>query len=68
MFNRPDTQYCLNKAAECDRKARQAQDPETAKSFERIAASWRVAAATRDFSDRVEDILRNLRNAPNPRA
>jgi hypothetical protein len=54
-------QYCLDKAAECDRKALEARDPDTAKTFERIAAKWRLTAANRDFSKKVEDILRTLR-------
>jgi hypothetical protein len=54
-------QYCLDKAAECDRKAAQASDPHAAKAFESLAARWRVAAATRDFNRKVEDILRRLR-------
>ena len=54
-------QYCLDKAAECDPKAAQAFDPQAAKAFESLAARWRVAAATRDFNRKVEDILRRLR-------
>jgi hypothetical protein len=58
-----DHQYCLDKAAECERKAAHARDPEAAKEFQSIAARWRVAAATRDFNHKVEDILRTLREA-----
>jgi hypothetical protein len=54
-------QYCLDKAAECDRKAAEAPDPYAAKAFKSLAARWRVAAATRDFNRQVEDILRRLR-------
>jgi hypothetical protein len=56
-------QYCLDKAVECDRKAAQARDPNAAKEFQSLAARWRVAAATRDFNHKVEDILRTLREA-----
>jgi hypothetical protein len=56
-------QYCLDKAVECDRKAAQARDPNAAKEFQSLAARWRVAAATRDFNHKVEDILRTLRAA-----
>jgi GrpB-like predicted nucleotidyltransferase (UPF0157 family) len=56
-------QYCLEKAAECDRKALEARDPDAATEFKSIAARWRVAAATRDFNHRVEHILRTLREA-----
>ena len=55
-----NVQYCLDKD-ECDRKALEARDPDTAKTFERIAAKWRLTAANRDFSKKVEDILRTLR-------
>ena len=54
-------QYCLDKAADCERKAAQARHPDAAKEFQSIAARWRVAAATRDFNQKVEDILRTLR-------
>ena len=54
-------QYCLDKAAECDRRAAQVRDPTAAKTFQSLAARWRVAAATRDFNHKVEDILRRLR-------
>jgi hypothetical protein len=57
-------QYCLDKAADCERKAAQARHPDAAKEFQSIAARWRVAAATRDFTQKVEDILRTLRAAP----
>ena len=56
-------QYCLDKAADCERKAAQARHPDAAKEFQSIAARWRVAAATRDFNQKVEDILRTLRAA-----
>ncbi len=56
-------QFCLDKAAESDRKAAQARDPNAAKEFRSLAARWRVAAATRDFNHKVEDILRTLREA-----
>jgi hypothetical protein len=56
-------QYCLDKAVDCDRKAAQARDPNAAKEFQSLAARWRVAAATRDFNHKVEDILRTLREA-----
>jgi hypothetical protein len=56
-------QYCLDKAADCERKAAQARHPDAAKEFQSIAARWRVAAATRDFTQKVEDILRTLRAA-----
>jgi hypothetical protein len=56
-------QYCLDKAAECDRRAAQTRDPDAAKEFRSIAARWRVAAATRDFNHKVEDILQTLRGA-----
>ena len=56
-------QYCLDKAVECDRKAAQVRDPNAAKEFQSLAARWRVAAATRDFNHKVEDILRTLREA-----
>ena len=56
-------QYCLDKAVECDRKAAQARDPNAAKEIHSLAARWRVAAATRDFNHKVEDILRSLREA-----
>ncbi|HEY8442698.1 MAG TPA: hypothetical protein VIK79_14790 [Xanthobacteraceae bacterium] len=56
-------QYCLDKAAECDRKVAQARNPNAAKEFQSLAARWRVAAATRDFNHKVEDILRTLREA-----
>ncbi len=57
-------QSCLDKAAECDRKALEARDPDTARFFELLAARWRLTAANRDFSNRVEDILRSLRGGP----
>ena len=47
-------QYCLDKAADCERKAAQARHPDAAKEFQSIAARWRVAAATRDFTQKVE--------------
>jgi hypothetical protein len=56
-------QYCLDKAVECDLKAGQARDPNAAKEFQSLAVRWRVAAATRDFNHKVEDILRTLREA-----
>ena len=37
--------------------------PTQPKSFNPIAARWRVAAATRDFNQKVEDILRTFRAA-----
>lgn len=61
MLDRMSAQYCLDKAAECDRKALDARDPDAAKTFELIAGRWRLAAANRDFTDKVEDILRSLR-------
>jgi hypothetical protein len=61
MLDRLTAQYCLDKAAECERKAQAARSPDAAKTFERLAASWRVAAANRDFNKKVEDILRDLR-------
>jgi hypothetical protein len=53
-------QYCLDKAADCERKAAQARHPDAAKEFQTIAARSRVAAAMRDFNNKVEDILRTL--------
>jgi hypothetical protein len=61
MLNRMSAQYCLDKAAECDRKALEARDPDATKTVELIAAKWRLAAANRDFTNKVEDILRSLR-------
>jgi hypothetical protein len=61
MLDRMSAQYCLDKAAECDRKALDARDPDAAKTFELIAGRWRLAAANRDFTNKVEDILRSLR-------
>ena len=61
MLHRMSAQYCRDKAAECDRKALDARDPDAAKAFERIAVRWRLAAANLDFTDKVEDILRSLR-------
>jgi len=61
MLDRMSAQYCLDKAAECDRKALEARDPDATKTFELIAAKWRLAAANRDFTNKVEDFLRSLR-------
>ena len=61
MLDRMSTQYCLDKAAECDRKALDARNPDAADAFKRLAARWRLAAANRDFTNKVEDILRSLR-------
>jgi hypothetical protein len=54
-------QYCLDKAADCERKAAQARHPDAVREFQTIAARWRVAAATRDFNNKVEDIVRTFR-------
>ena len=61
MLDRMSAQYCLDKAAECERKALDARDPDAAEAFKRIAVRWRLAAANRDFANKVEDILRSLR-------
>jgi hypothetical protein len=61
MLDRMSAQYCLDKAAECDQKALAARHPDAADTFKRLAARWRLAAANRDFTSKVEDILRSLR-------
>lgn len=50
MLDRMSAQYCLDKAAECDRKSLEARDPDATKTVELIAAKWRLAAANRDFT------------------
>jgi hypothetical protein len=58
MLDRMSAQYCLDKAAECDRKALDARDPDAAKTLPG-GGVWQPQTAISPIG--VEDILRSLR-------
>ncbi len=45
-MNNPDAQRCLEKAAECDRRAEQAIEDVARDSYLRMAENWRLLAET----------------------
>ena len=53
----PTVQHCQNRAAECERLAALAVEPQSRDDYLRLAGSWRRLAENREFVGRMERFL-----------
>jgi len=53
----PAVQHCQNRAAECERLAALAVEPQSRDDYLRLAGSWRRLAENREFVGRMERFL-----------
>jgi len=56
----PKVRYCLARAAECGRLAREAVTPGRQALFERLESAWLQLATNREFVDRVDRFLEHV--------
>jgi hypothetical protein len=54
-----DTQRCLVRAAECERRAEQAIDDESRNSYRRLAENWRLLAETHQQIGSMEKVQKS---------
>jgi len=53
----PAVQHCQNRAAECERLAELAVEPQSRDDFLRLAGTWRKLAENREFVGKMERFL-----------
>ena len=53
----PAVQHCQGRAAECNRLAELANNPETRKGYETLAESWRALAENHEFIEKMDRFL-----------
>ena len=53
----PAVRHCFKRAAECDRLAGLAKEPEVKNGYLQLSESWRKLADNREFTERMDAFL-----------